>query len=104
MSRLRLCAADDLGVGEVRRFEVGGVGLALARCDDGYHAVIDVCSHEDYRLSEGEVVADLCEIECVRHGSTFSLLDGEPQSLPATEPVAVFPVELDGGDLFVEVP
>jgi 3-phenylpropionate/trans-cinnamate dioxygenase ferredoxin subunit len=104
MTRVRLCAAADLEVGDVRRFEVEGTELALARCDDGYHAVVDVCSHEEYPLSEGEVFPDLCEIECLRHGSTFSLVDGEPQSLPATEPVRVLAVSLEGEDVLVELP
>ena len=102
--RVRVCRRDELEVGTVRRVEADGRPLALARCEDGYHAVVDNCSHEDYPLSEGDVFADLCEIECVRHGSTFSLLDGTPQSLPATQPVAVFEVELEGDDVYVVVP
>lgn len=102
--RVRLCGAADLEVGAVRRFEAAGTAVALARCEDGYHAVVDNCSHEDYPLSEGEVFPDLCEIECLRHGSTFSLLDGEPQSFPATTPVSVLEVVCEGDDVFVEVP
>ncbi len=47
--------------------------------------------------------ADVCEIECLRHGSTFSLLDGSPQSLPATQPVKVVPIEVDSGDVFAVI-
>jgi 3-phenylpropionate/trans-cinnamate dioxygenase ferredoxin subunit len=89
----------------VRRFDPeGGPAVAVARCEDGVHAVIDNCSHEDFPLSEGEVLADLCEIECAHHGSTFSLADGEPQSLPATRPVQVFEIETDGDEIFVLLP
>ncbi|MGH9296051.1 MAG: non-heme iron oxygenase ferredoxin subunit [Acidimicrobiales bacterium] len=103
--RVRICSSSEIAVGSVVRFEPeAGVAVAVARCEGGYHAVIDNCSHEDYPLSEGEVFADTCEIECVRHGSTFSLLDGEPQSLPATRPVAVYEVEVDGDDLYVVLP
>ncbi len=101
--RVRLCAAGELEVGQVRRFEIEGGAIALVHCDSGFRAVVDVCSHEDYPLSEGEVFADVCEIECLRHGSTFSLLDGSPQSLPATRPVRVVPIELDGDDVFAVV-
>ena len=45
MSRVRACRADELEVGAVRRVETGGTPVALVRCEDGYHAVIDVCSH-----------------------------------------------------------
>ena len=103
-TRVRLCAVDDLAVGEVRRVDATGGALALVRCADGYRAVRDICSHEDYPLSEGEVFADTCEIECLRHGSTFSLVDGEPQSLPATRPVPVFHARVRDGRVVVEVP
>ena len=40
-------------------------------------------------------------IECWLHGSRFDLRTGEPTNLPATEPVAVYPVNIDGDDVFV---
>ncbi len=98
--RVRLCATKELEVGQVCRFETDQGAIALVHCDAGFRALVDVCSHEDYPLSEGEVLADVCEIECLRHGSTFSLLDGSPQSLPATRPVKVVPIEVDGDDVF----
>jgi 3-phenylpropionate/trans-cinnamate dioxygenase ferredoxin subunit len=101
--RVRLCATGDLELGEVRRFEIDGGAVALVHCDSGFHALVDVCSHEDYPLSEGEVFSDVCEIECLRHGSTFSLLDGSPQSLPATQAVKVVPIEVDGDDVFAVI-
>ena len=60
-----------------------------ARC----YAVHDKCSHADVSLSEGEV--DGCTLECWLHGSRFDLRTGEPTGLPATEPVAVYPVKID---------
>ena len=102
--RVRLCATSELEPGQVRRFELDGEAIALVHCDSGFHALVDVCSHEDYPLSEGEVLADMCEIECLRHGSTFSLLDGSPQSLPATQPVKVVPIEVEGDEVFAVVP
>jgi 3-phenylpropionate/trans-cinnamate dioxygenase ferredoxin subunit len=105
VTRIRLCRSDEVALGAVRRFEPGGApAIAVANCDGGLHAVVDNCSHEDYPLSEGEVFPDVCEIECVRHGSTFSLLDGEPQSLPAMKPIIVLAVEVVDGDVFVDLP
>ena len=97
-TRIRLCDEGDVALGEVKRFDAPGGAIAVVHCSAGFRAVRDVCSHEDYPLSEGEVFAEECEIECLRHGSTFSLVDGEPQSLPATRPVTVVPLEVaDGG-------
>ena len=41
------------------------------------------------------------ELECPRHGSTFDLRTGECCSLPATKPVPVYQVEIDGDDVAV---
>jgi 3-phenylpropionate/trans-cinnamate dioxygenase ferredoxin subunit len=99
-----LCRTDELDPGQARRFDVAGRRIALVRIGDGFHAIDDECSHEDYSLSEGEVWADECEIECPRHGSTFDLRTGEACSLPATQPIAVYPVEVAGDTVSVVLP
>ncbi|MDH4144289.1 MAG: non-heme iron oxygenase ferredoxin subunit [Acidimicrobiia bacterium] len=99
----RVCAVDDLPPGSARRFEVAGLTVALVRIGDDFYALADTCSHADVSLSEGEVLAADREIECWKHGSTFSLVTGEPQCLPATRPVAVFEVVVEGDDVKVAV-
>ena len=104
MTTTRLCAADELAPGEARRFDVDGHRVAVVRIGDDFYALGDRCSHADFSLSEGEVLADDLEIECWKHGSTFSLTTGEPQSLPAVKPVPVYAVRRDGDDLVLELP
>ena len=90
--------------GQARRFDVAGHRIALVRVGDEFHAVADRCSHEDYSLAEGEVWVEECEIECPRHGSTFDLLTGGPCSLPATQAIGVYQVEVADGDVSVVLP
>jgi 3-phenylpropionate/trans-cinnamate dioxygenase ferredoxin subunit len=99
-----LCAPDDLASGEARRFDVSGRRIALVRIGNEFYAIDDECSHEDYSLAEGEVWAEEREIECPRHGSMFDLVTGEPCSLPATRPVAVYHVEVEDGTVAVVLP
>jgi 3-phenylpropionate/trans-cinnamate dioxygenase ferredoxin component len=103
-TRERLCRVDDLAPGTARRFDVGRHRIALVRIGDDFYAVGDRCSHADFSLSEGEVWPDEVEIECWKHGSTFSLKTGEPQSLPATRPVPVYDVRVEGDEVWVELP
>ena len=67
---------------------------------DELFAVEDECSHGKVPLSEGDVVD--CTIECYLHGSTFDLRTGRAMNLPATQPVRVFPVLIDGDDVQVD--
>ena len=83
---------------------VDGHKIAVVRLDDDFYAVGDTCTHQNISLSEGEVHADELELECWKHGSSFSLETGEPNSLPATRPVPVFELRRDGDDLWVVVP
>jgi 3-phenylpropionate/trans-cinnamate dioxygenase ferredoxin subunit len=103
VTRVRLCSRDDVVPGTAQRFDVGQHRIALVRIGDSFYALGDRCSHADFSLSEGEVWPDEREIECWKHGSTFSLETGEPQSLPATRPVPVYTVAIEGDDVFVEV-
>ncbi len=100
----RLCRADELAPGTARRFDVGPHRICVVRIDDDFYAIGDRCSHADFSLSEGEVWPDEREIECWKHGSTFSLETGEPQTFPATVAVPVYAVRVEGADVLVEVP
>ena len=105
MGDVRVCATDDVAPNSSKRVDVDGIALCVVRIgDDDWYCVSDTCSHEDYSLWDGEFWPDELEVECPKHGSTFSLVDGEPQSLPATRPVPVFPVKVDDGAVFVTVP
>ncbi|HSH59841.1 MAG TPA: non-heme iron oxygenase ferredoxin subunit [Acidimicrobiales bacterium] len=102
-SRERLCAVGDLAPGQARRFDTAGHRIALVRVGDDFYAVGDRCSHANFSLSEGEVLGEDLEIECWKHGSAFSLTTGEPQSLPATKPVPVYEVQVEGDDVMMVI-
>ena len=104
MAEVRLCGRDELASDSARRFDVAGARIALVRIGDEFFALGDECSHEDYSLSEGEVLGEECEIECWKHGSTFDLRTGRPCSLPATKPVPTYAVRVDDDDVYVELP
>jgi 3-phenylpropionate/trans-cinnamate dioxygenase ferredoxin subunit len=94
---------EELADGEARRVDVDGVPVAVVRVGDRVHAVGDTCSHANVSLSGGTVWCDELGIECPKHGSAFSLLTGEPATLPATQPVPVFAVEIVDGEVHVDV-
>lgn len=104
MSLVKVCRATDVPTGEVRRFEVDGRRIAVVNLgEEGFRAIDAICSHAHYFLDEGEVDLDFETIECPKHGSTFDLNSGKPRSLPATTPVAVFPVSTEGDEIMIEV-
>jgi 3-phenylpropionate/trans-cinnamate dioxygenase ferredoxin subunit len=95
------CALSDLDDEKPHGVEIDDEPVVLVRQGDEVHALRDECSHATLALSEGEVTRK--GIECWLHGSCFDLRTGKPSSLPATEPVDVFPVEIRDGDVYVDV-
>jgi 3-phenylpropionate/trans-cinnamate dioxygenase ferredoxin component len=104
MALVEIGKTTDIPEGEARRFVVNRIEIAVVNLGDGqFFAVDDICSHAEASLSEGEVDQDDETIECPRHGSVFDLRTGKPKSLPATVPVVIFPVKVEGDTLLVEV-
>jgi 3-phenylpropionate/trans-cinnamate dioxygenase ferredoxin subunit len=93
----------DIPEGAAKHVEVDGEEIAIVNVGGTFYAVSDICSHEYYHLSDGEVDVDDLTIECPKHGSTFGLEDGRPRSLPAVLPVATYGVRVDGDDVLVEL-
>ncbi|GAU68411.1 putative dioxygenase [Streptomyces sp. NBRC 110611] len=101
MSYVRAAALSELEEDTPKRVELDGVPVSLVRTEGEVFAINDICSHANVSLSEGEV--ENCHIECWLHGSSFDLRTGKPDSLPATQPVPVYPVKIEGDDVLVSV-
>ena len=79
---------------------IDGRRVTIARESSGrLHAFDDTCTHANVSLAEGEVEGGL--IECWLHGSQFDMATGTPEQLPATQPIAVHTITVDGDDVYV---
>lgn len=87
--------ADQLKPGDYRIVDIDDVEIAVINCDGHVYAIEDVCTHDGGVLTGGEI--DGCEIQCPRHGARFNIETGEALSAPAYEPIATFPVRIEGG-------
>ena len=96
---VKACALADVPDEGALGLEIGGLPVAVVRTGGELFALSDVCSHEEVPLSEGEIYDHT--VECWLHGSCFDLRTGQPTGLPATEPVPVYPVKIEGDDVYV---
>ncbi|MBP0459385.1 non-heme iron oxygenase ferredoxin subunit [Streptomyces montanisoli] len=101
MAFVRVCALGDLEEDTPKLVEVDSTPVSVVRTGGEVFAINDICSHANVSLSEGEV--EDCQIECWLHGSSFDLRTGKPSGLPATRPVPVYPVQIQGDDVLVSV-
>jgi 3-phenylpropionate/trans-cinnamate dioxygenase ferredoxin subunit len=96
---VRACRVADVPEESAVRVTIGGRAVAVVRSEGRFFAISDVCSHAEVPLSEGDV--DHGRVECWLHGSQFDLATGRPCQPPATKPVPVYPVKVDGDDVLV---
>ncbi|MFZ2625942.1 MAG: non-heme iron oxygenase ferredoxin subunit [Propionibacterium sp.] len=108
MSFVPVADLDELTEGplgvEVDHSTEGPLPVVLFRMSDGeVHALLDECSHGAVQLSEGDFDPADGTLECYLHGSRFDVCTGAPLNPPATQPVPVYPVRVEGEHVLVDV-
>jgi len=93
---------SELESGTAQKVMVDGVAVAVVRIEDEVFAIADTCSHADISLSLGMVWCETKQIECIKHGSAFNLVTGQPDTFPATQPVAVYSAKVVNDEVIVE--
>lgn len=101
MSLVQVCTVDELNDDLPLACDVGEFDVAIVRHEGELFAIQDECSHGKVPLSQGDVTD--CTIECYLHGSRFDLRTGAALGLPATHPVPVYPVEVQGDLVYVDL-
>jgi 3-phenylpropionate/trans-cinnamate dioxygenase ferredoxin component len=102
-AEIAVAPLEELPPGSVKIVQAGDVWIGVYNCGGDLLAIEDRCSHDDGPLAEGEWEEDECRVICPRHGSAFDLRTGIPLSLPAYEPVSIYPVRVVDGLVKVEV-
>ncbi|MEN2475559.1 non-heme iron oxygenase ferredoxin subunit [Burkholderia stabilis] len=91
----------DLVEDEPLPVTIGDERIALYLLDGNVHATHNVCTHQFALLSDG-YMDDGC-IECPLHQGRFDIRTGAALCAPATAPVRVYDVRLDGDSIMVDL-
>jgi 3-phenylpropionate/trans-cinnamate dioxygenase ferredoxin subunit len=101
MAWVKLASKAEVPEGEVVGLEAGGQQVAVY-CDNGeYFATGNVCTHQFALLSDG-FFEDGC-IECPLHQGRFDIRTGKAMCDPVTEDVQVFPVKVEGDEIYANI-
>ncbi len=73
---LTVARLEDLKPGLLLQVRVGKREIALANVEGEFYAFNDLCPHEDFPLSEGDLEG--CKITCALHGWSFNLKTTRP--------------------------
>ena len=97
---VRVADVSEIPPGGMKAVKVGVQEVLLVNVNGTIHACDNWCNHQHYRLSAGRVDGE--EVRCDLHGSKFSVVSGDAVAPPATEPLKVFEVQIDGSDVLVK--
>lgn len=101
MADYKVAQAGELAPGEMKAVQVNGVPVALYNVEGEFYATCDTCSHEEASLAEGWLDDDV--VTCPSHGAEFNVRSGAVLSLPATAPIATYPVRVEGEDVYIVI-
>ncbi|AEX21812.1 MULTISPECIES: 3-phenylpropionate/cinnamic acid dioxygenase ferredoxin subunit [Vibrio] len=102
MNRIKACLVDELPEGEALRIDADPV-IALFHVGDEFYAMNDRCSHGNASMSEGYLEDD-ATVECPLHAASFCLKTGKALCLPATDAIATYPVSVEDGTVYIDLP
>ncbi|HUR00168.1 MAG TPA: Rieske 2Fe-2S domain-containing protein [Gemmatimonadaceae bacterium] len=96
-----VASLSDLAEGKLlQRVRSAGDAICLVRQNGRISAVSDICTHQHFSMSHGELLPD-GTIECAWHGARFDCQTGEVRQVPAISPLPVFEVRLQGESVLV---
>jgi nitrite reductase (NADH) small subunit len=98
---VKVCAVEDVPVGEGRAVTIDGRPLAVFRTGAGFFALDNACTHMGGPLADG-IVADKT-VACPLHDRRFQLATGRAVGHQCGGVIA-YPVEERDGEVFVTMP
>jgi nitrite reductase (NADH) small subunit/3-phenylpropionate/trans-cinnamate dioxygenase ferredoxin subunit len=98
---VRVAALGELPAGGLRRVDVDGTAIVLARVGDAVYACGGVCPHQGGPLTEGRLSGT--RLACPWHGWTYDVRTGVCLLPTRGARVSNYPVRVDGGQVWVEV-
>ena len=84
----------------LQRVLSSGEAVCLIRHRNEVSAVSDICTHQHFSMSEGDVLPD-GTLQCAWHGARFDCRTGEVRQGPAESPLPVYEVRIEGDAILI---
>jgi 3-phenylpropionate/trans-cinnamate dioxygenase ferredoxin subunit len=84
----------------LQRVRSTGDAVCLVRFNGEISALSDICTHQHFSMSLGDVLSD-GTLQCAWHGARYDCRSGEVKQDPATSPLPVFQIRLEGDKILV---
>ena len=101
MQWIKTLTQDDVADEDVTPAEAGDRVIALYKVEGEIYATDRMCTHGAASLCDGFLIGH--EIECPLHQGRFDVRTGQAMCDPLSENVAVYPVKIEDGHVFVGI-
>jgi nitrite reductase/ring-hydroxylating ferredoxin subunit len=101
---VKVAKTHNVAEGSMVAVLVGNTEVLLARVQGQYYAINNVCSHADAGLHQGDLRPTTWEVRCPLHQGCFDLRTGSPTAWPASQPVQVYAIRVEGEDILMGPP
>ncbi len=99
MEFINVGSENDVKQNEMKAVNVGGHPVLLANLEGTYYAIGNLCTHMGCPLSKGTLKGE--NVECVCHGSLFSLKSGAIVRGPGSKAVRKYNVKVENGQIMI---
>jgi toluene monooxygenase system ferredoxin subunit len=99
MTWRRLCAADGIEERQLKKFEVDGIPVVVARFQGGYRAFPPICPHMEEPLEESGLIEGQV-LTCTKHLWQWDLETKEMTGTETERPMHFYDVKQEGSEIF----
>ncbi len=101
MAQVKVAEISQVPPGTGKAVQAGTKQVAIFNVKGTFYAIDGLCTHRHGPLGEGVLEGTI--VTCPWHGSKFDVTSGHVIKGPATQPVAAYPVSVEGTDVLVQI-
>ncbi len=96
----KIAGKNEISVGKGKAFKIEGKQIAIFN-QDGYHALDDLCVHQDGSIAPGKLEGDI--VECPLHFWHYNIKTGELKDYIKDVKLQTYAVEVKEDGIYVDI-
>lgn len=101
MAKVQVGKIEEVGNNQMKSYNIAGKEIVIANIDGEYMAFDGTCTHQQCSLAGGFL--DGYTLTCYCHGAQFDVKKGDVLAPPATIPLKIYKVTLEGDTFTLEM-
>ncbi|MCH7795312.1 MAG: Rieske 2Fe-2S domain-containing protein [Proteobacteria bacterium] len=89
--------ASEIAPGTMKLVNLGGKAVVIANVEGTFYAFGNQCTHVGGPLAEGALEGKT--VTCPWHATIFNIESGEPLEGPGADPIPIYQVRVESGDI-----